>query len=94
MANKPRYKEIKIKDRYTGRVLLSASLDKNCNPAKVFNVTTSLLTSLYAMQRKGKGQVWSIPKVFGAKLQVVLGWDDGYKNHDYLYKIKVRWEEE
>ena len=92
MANQ-KYKEIKIKDKYTGRVLLSASLDKNCNPAKVFNVTTSLLTSLYAMQRKGKGQVWSIPKVFGAKLQVVLNWDDGYKNHDHLYKIKVRWED-
>ncbi len=91
---KEEYGTIKIVDKYTQRVILCASLAKKSNPAKVLNVAMSMLPCLYATGRKGKAQYWIMPKAFGAKLQVALGWEDGYKKHATLFKLGVKWEDE
>lgn len=86
--------KLTIKDKYTNKPLIQVDMSKDASCDKVANVAMSMLPLLYSMGRKGKAQIWVIPKTFGAKMQLAFNWGTDYKNHPTLFKIPAVYMED
>lgn len=86
--------KLTIEDKNTKKPLIQCDISKDASCDKVATIAIGMLTTLYAMGKKGKGQLWIIPKTIGAKIQLALGWEDSYKDHKTLFKIEARYMED